>query len=77
MLAQVRLPLPPPDTRFGFEEFSRRAGDFAMAAALVTWRLHDGAMRDVRVGVGGAEASPRRIARAEAATGRGVRGIAD
>jgi len=66
LLAQVRLPLLPPDTRFGFNEFSRRAGDFAMSAALVTWRAHDGKMRDVRIGVGGAEPSPRRIAQAEA-----------
>ena len=67
LLAQVRLPLLPPDTKFGFNEFSRRAGDFAMSAALVTWRAHDGKMRDVRIGVGGAEPSPRRIAQAEAA----------
>jgi carbon-monoxide dehydrogenase medium subunit len=66
LLAEVRLPLLARDTRFGFQEFSRRAGDFAIASALVTWRSPDGAMRDVRVGVGGAEASPRRIAQAEA-----------
>jgi len=67
LLAQVRLPLLPPDTKFGFNEFSRRAGDFAMSAALVTWRAQAGKMKDVRVGVGGAEPSPRRIAQAEAA----------
>lgn len=67
LLAEVRIPLLANDTRFGFTEFSRRAGDFAMTAALVTWRLENGAMCDVRVGVGGAEPSPRRIAEAEAA----------
>ena len=36
LLAEVRLPLLPADTKFGFYEFSRRAGDFAMAASLVT-----------------------------------------
>ncbi|HVZ54745.1 MAG TPA: FAD binding domain-containing protein [Pseudolabrys sp.] len=66
LLAQVRLPLLSSDTKFGFNEFSRRAGDFAMSAALVTWRARDGRMREVRIGVGGAEASPRRIAEAEA-----------
>lgn len=66
LLAQVRLPLLAPDARFGFNEFSRRAGDFAMSAALVTWRAQNGKMREVRVGVGGAEPSPRRIAQAEA-----------
>ncbi len=66
LLSEVRLPLLASDARFGFQEFSRRAGDFAMTAALVTWCPNDGKMRDVRVGVGGAEASPRRIAQAEA-----------
>jgi carbon-monoxide dehydrogenase medium subunit len=66
LLAEVRLPLLPPDTRFGFNEFNRRAGDFAMSAALVTYRLANGTIADVRVGVGGAEPFPRRIAKAEA-----------
>ena len=67
LLAEVKLPLLAPDAKFGFNEFSRRAGDFAMAAALVTYRLQGGFMTDVHVGVGGAEASPRRIQQAEAA----------
>jgi len=65
LLAEARLPLPPPDTKFGFYEFNRRAGDFAMAAALVAYRLEGGKMADTRVGVGGAEPFPRRIAQAE------------
>ncbi|MGE3147416.1 MAG: xanthine dehydrogenase family protein subunit M [Pseudorhodoplanes sp.] len=67
LLAEARLPLLPPDTRFGFYEFSRRAGDYAIAASLVTFRLQDGAVADPHVGVGGAEGRPRRIAEAEAA----------
>jgi carbon-monoxide dehydrogenase medium subunit len=67
LLAEVKLPLLARDAKFGFNEFSRRAGDFAMAAALVTYRLQGGKIVDTRVGVGGAEASPRRIAQAEAA----------
>jgi aerobic carbon-monoxide dehydrogenase medium subunit len=67
LLSEVRIPLLASDARFGFQEFSRRAGDFAMAASLVTWRSQGGKMRDVRVGVGGAEPSPRRIPEAEAA----------
>ena len=66
LLVEVRLPLLAPDTKFGFNEFSRRAGDFAIAAALVTCRLQDGFMTDVHVGVGGAEARPRRLEEAEA-----------
>jgi carbon-monoxide dehydrogenase medium subunit len=34
ILVEARLPLLPADTRCGFYEFSRRAGDFAMAAAV-------------------------------------------
>ena len=66
LLAHVELPLLLPGTRFGFNEFSRRAGDFAMSAALVTFRLDDGKIADARVGVGGAEPHPRRIPAAEA-----------
>jgi carbon-monoxide dehydrogenase medium subunit len=66
LLTEVRLPLLAADAKFGFNEFSRRAGDFAMAAALVTYRLQGGKIIDARVGVGGAEASPRRIVVAEA-----------
>jgi len=67
LLAEVRLPLLSADAKFGFNEFSRRAGDFAMAASLATYRLVGGKVADARVGVGGAEAAPRRIAQAEAA----------
>lgn len=64
-LAEARLPLLPSDTKFGFYEFSRRAGDFAMAAALVTYRLKDGRISEARVGIGGAEDRARRISEAE------------
>jgi carbon-monoxide dehydrogenase medium subunit len=67
LLAQVRIPLLAPDTHFGFREFSRRAGDYAIAMALVTFRLEGGTIVEPRIGIGGAEANPRRIAEAEAA----------
>lgn len=67
LLAEVRLPLLPADAKFGFNEFNRRAGDFAMAASLVCYRLQGGKIVEARVGVGGAEPCPRRIAEAEAA----------
>src|SRR5689334_19415832 len=66
LLVEARLPLLAKDARFGFNEFSRRAGDFAMAASLVTYRLQAGKITDARVGLGGAEPSPRRIPEAEA-----------
>jgi carbon-monoxide dehydrogenase medium subunit len=66
LLAEVRLPLLSADTRFGFYEFNRRAGDFAMGMALVTLRLTGGVIADPCVGVGAAEPHPRRISAAEA-----------
>jgi carbon-monoxide dehydrogenase medium subunit len=67
LLAEARVPLLPADTRCGFYEFNRRAGDFAMAAALGAFRLKDGVMTEVRLAVGGAEPNPRRIPKAEKA----------
>ncbi len=67
LLTQVRLPILPADTRFGFYEFNRRAGDFALGMALVTYRLQDGVIGEPRVALGGVEAQPRRIAAAEQA----------
>ncbi|HET7849422.1 MAG TPA: FAD binding domain-containing protein, partial [Pseudolabrys sp.] len=67
LLAEARLPLLPSDAKFGFNEFSRRAGDFAMSASLITYRESSGKIVEARVGVGGAEDHPRRIPQAEAA----------
>lgn len=66
LLLEARVPLLAPDARFGFCEFSRRAGDYALAMALTTFRLQDGLIVEPRIGVGGAEARPRRIFAAEA-----------
>jgi carbon-monoxide dehydrogenase medium subunit len=65
LLIEVRLPILPADTRFGFYEFNRRAGDFALGMALVAFRLQDGVIREPRVALGGIESQPRRIAEAE------------
>jgi aerobic carbon-monoxide dehydrogenase medium subunit len=67
LLTEVRLPIPAADTRCGFYEFNRRAGDFALAMALVTYRVESGAIKEARVAVGGVEPQPRRIAQAEQA----------
>lgn len=67
LLAEVRLPLLPPDTRFGFYEFNRRAGDFAIAMALAAYRVKDGRIIEPRIALGGAEPNTRRIAEAEQA----------
>jgi carbon-monoxide dehydrogenase medium subunit len=65
LLTQVRLPILQADARFGFYEFSRRAGDFALGMALVTFRVHEGKVSEPRIAVGGIEAQPRRIGPAE------------
>jgi carbon-monoxide dehydrogenase medium subunit len=66
LLAEVRLPMLRSDVRFGFCEFSRRAGDFAIAMAVAIFRLQDdGAIEESRVAIGGAEAMPRRVVEAE------------
>jgi aerobic carbon-monoxide dehydrogenase medium subunit len=65
LLTEVRLPLLPADAHCGFYEFSRRAGDFALAMALAAFRLRDGRIIEPRVAVGSVEANPRRIAQAE------------
>jgi carbon-monoxide dehydrogenase medium subunit len=65
LLLEARLPLLAADTRCGFYEFNRRAGDFALAAALGLYRVEGGKMVEPRLAIGGAEANPRRIAEAE------------
>ena len=62
LLTEVRLPVSAADSRFGFYEFNRRAGDFALGMALVSFRLQDGVICDPRVAVGGIGPQPRRIA---------------
>ncbi len=66
LLAEAQLPILPEGTRFGFAEFSRRAGDYALAMALAVLRLDGGVITAPRIGLGGAEAAPRRIAASEA-----------
>jgi aerobic carbon-monoxide dehydrogenase medium subunit len=65
LLTEVRLPVLSADTRFGFCEFNRRAGDFAIAMALAVYRADGGRIAEPRLAVGGAETFARRIAEAE------------
>ena len=67
LLVEARLPLLPAGTRCGFYEFSRRAGDFALAAAVGLYRLDGGKIAEPRLALGGVEVNPRRIAVAERA----------
>ena len=66
LLVRAELPRLAPDTRWGFCEFARRAGDFALAMALALYRVENGVVVEPRVGLGGVEACPRRIPEGEA-----------
>ncbi len=65
LLVEARLPLLAPGTRFGFQEFSRRHGDYAIGMSLVALSLAGDVIEDVRIGIGAVEAAPRRIRKAE------------
>jgi aerobic carbon-monoxide dehydrogenase medium subunit len=66
LVVAAELPMLPEGTLTGFKEFSRRKGDFAIAMALVTYRLESGAIVEPRVAIGGAETHPRRLREVEA-----------
>ena len=66
LLTEIRLPLLDDNWRTGFSEFSRRAGDFALAMCAAFLRFEDGRIVEARIGVGGAIDRPSRITAAEA-----------
>jgi carbon-monoxide dehydrogenase medium subunit len=66
MLVEVQIPLLPPAARFGYDDVKRRRIDYPLATALAVVEDGDGVMRRVRLGVGGVEAVPRRLAEVEA-----------
>jgi aerobic carbon-monoxide dehydrogenase medium subunit len=65
LLTEIRLPLLDAGWRTGFTEFSRRAGDYALAMCAAFLRIEDGRVAEARIGVGGAADRPLRIAAAE------------
>lgn len=68
MIVAVRFPRWRPGHRWGFAEFARRKGDFAMAGIITHFdQSEDGSARDVHIGVIGATDRPIRLAAAEAA----------
>ena len=66
LLVEVRLPNQFAGWQFGFAEFSRRAGDYALGLCIALLKLDGRKVVDARIGVGGAEPFPRRIKEAEA-----------
>jgi carbon-monoxide dehydrogenase medium subunit len=53
ILSEIRLPMMADGWRTGFNEFSRRAGDFALGMALAALRIESGVVREARLGIGG------------------------
>jgi aerobic carbon-monoxide dehydrogenase medium subunit len=67
IIVEIRLPAWPAGRRWGFQEFARRRGDFALAAAAVFYDQNaDGRARNAHIGVIGVADRPLRLAAAEA-----------
>jgi aerobic carbon-monoxide dehydrogenase medium subunit len=68
ILVEVKLPAWPAGRRFGFQEFARRRGDFAMAGIALFYDTGaDGKATNAHVGVIGVGDKQRRLSKAEAA----------
>ena len=65
IVTEIRFPPWPPRRRYGFREFARRRGDFALAAAAVTFEQADQKFRNVRIGAIGVADRAIRLAAAE------------
>jgi carbon-monoxide dehydrogenase medium subunit len=67
IIVEIRLPAWPKTRRWGFQEFARRRGDFAMAAAAVFYDRDDsGRATNAHVGVIGVADRPLRLDSVEA-----------
>ena len=66
IIVEIRFPAWPQSRRFGFREFARRRGDFAMAAAALWFDEDAGKARNAHVGVIGVGDRPQRLSPVEA-----------
>jgi carbon-monoxide dehydrogenase medium subunit len=66
IVTEIRFPAWPARRRWGFEEFSRRRGDFAMAGAAVFYDEAGGKAANAHVGIIGVGDKPRRLSEVEA-----------
>ncbi|HEY2243806.1 MAG: xanthine dehydrogenase family protein subunit M [Xanthobacteraceae bacterium] len=76
IIIEIRFPAWPRQRRYGFREFARRRGDFALAAAAVTFDEMEKKSRNVRVGAIGIGDRPMRLNAAERALEGGAIGEA-
>jgi aerobic carbon-monoxide dehydrogenase medium subunit len=65
IITEIRLPAWPAGRQFGFQEFSRRRGDFAMAAAAVFYDDDSGKARNAHAGAIGVADRPLRLTAVE------------
>ena len=67
IITEIRLPAWPARRRFGFAEFARRRGDFALAGAALFFDEQDGRAANAHVGAIGIADRPLRLGAVEAA----------
>jgi CO/xanthine dehydrogenase FAD-binding subunit len=65
LVSEISLTVPDAGDVWGFHEFARRKGDFAIASAAAVLRVVDGKVQHARLSVGGVGASAYRDERAE------------
>ncbi|RKT54166.1 FAD binding domain-containing protein [Saccharothrix australiensis] len=65
LLTAIHVPLPPPGTRHGVAELSRRPNDLAVTAVFTSVTLARGVVADARIAVAGAAPTPIRARAAE------------
>jgi carbon-monoxide dehydrogenase medium subunit len=62
LIVAVHVPVPSPRVGWGFRLFNRRAGDFAIVSVAATLqRAEDGAIKDLRLAIGGIGPIPVRV----------------
>ena len=66
IITEVHLPAWPAQRRWGFQEFARRRGDFAMAGVALYYDLDGSKATNAHIGVFGVGDRARRLAKAEA-----------
>ena len=67
VLTAIRVPAASPKMRYGFAEFARRHGDYALLGLAASARAEARGLSDVRLAFFGAGTTPLRAGRAEAA----------
>jgi len=66
LVTEIEIDMLSADTGWGFEEFARRHGDYALAAVAVTMQRRDGVASNVRIALMGVGEMPMRMAKIEA-----------